>query len=48
MLKNGEVHKDLGGNYFNKRSPEVQAKRLAAQLKKLGYEVSMQPIARAA
>ncbi len=48
MLKSGEAHKDLGGNYFNKRPPEVQAKRLAAQLKKLGYEVSMQPIARAA
>jgi len=48
MLTSGEVHKDLGGNYFNKRPPEVQAKRLAAQLAKLGYEVSMQPIARAA
>ncbi len=48
MLTSGEAHKDLGRDYFNKRPPEVQAKRLAAQLKKLGYEVSMQPIARAA
>lgn len=48
MLTSGEPHKDLGGAYFKKRLPEIQAKRLAAQLAKLGYEVTMNPISRAA
>ena len=45
MLKNGTPHRDLGADYFNRRPPEVQAKRLLARLAKLGFEVQLQPAA---
>ena len=48
MLKNGTSHHDLGADHFHRRSPEAQAKRLVAQLGKLGFEVQLQPIAAAA
>jgi transposase len=43
MLKNGTEHHDLGAEHFNRRSPEVQAKRLVARLTKLGFTVQLQP-----
>ena len=48
MLKDGTEHRDLGIEYFNRRSTEAQTKRLARQIAKLGYEVTLQPIAKAA
>jgi len=48
MLKDGTQHHDLGAEYFNRRSPEVRAKRLVTQLAKLGFQVQLQPIAKAA
>jgi transposase len=48
MLKNGTCYQDLGANYFNRRSPQTKAKRLVAQLSKLGFEVKLQPLAEAA
>jgi transposase len=48
MLKNGTVHHDLGATCFDRRSPESKVKRLARQLAKLGYDVTLQPIAKAA
>ena len=48
MLKNGTIHKDLGVAYFDRQSPESKAKRLARQIAKLGYEVTLQPTAKAA
>lgn len=48
MLKNGTPHHDLGAEYFNRRSPEATARRLAAQLSRLGFEVKLQPLADAA
>jgi transposase len=48
MVKNGTQHQDLGGGYFDKRSTTDKAKRLVSQLTKLGYEVTLQPIAKAA
>jgi transposase len=48
MLKDGTEHHDLGINHFDHRPPEVKAKRLVAQLTKLGYQVQIQPIATAA
>jgi len=38
----------LGADYFNRRSTAAQTTRLGAQLTKLGFEVQLQPIAKAA
>jgi len=48
MLNNGTVHQDLGADYFDRRSPEAKARRLVAQLSRLGFEVQLQPLAQAA
>src|SRR5271165_3497478 len=48
MLKDGTFHQDLGAAYFDRRSPEAKVKRLARQIAKLGYEVTLQPNANAA
>jgi transposase len=43
MLKDGTFHQDLGAAYFDQRSPEAKAKRLARHIAKLGYDVTLQP-----
>jgi transposase len=48
MLKDGTEHQDLGADHFDRRSTEVKAKRLVAQLAKLGFQVELQPLAEAA
>jgi transposase len=48
ILKDGTEHHDLGADYFNRRSPDAQAKRLVARLTKLGFSVQLQPSAQAA
>jgi len=48
MLKNGVVHADPGASYFDNRSPQTKLKRLLRQLNKLGFEATLQPIARVA
>jgi transposase len=48
MLKNGTRHHDLGADYFDRRSPEAKARRLVTQLSRLGFEVTLQPLAQAA
>jgi transposase len=48
MLTDGAFHEDLGADHFDRRSTEVKAKRLVAQLAKLGFQVQLQPLARAA
>jgi transposase len=48
MLKNGVEHHDLGASHFDKRSADMKAKRLVAQLAKLGYQVTLPPMAQAA
>jgi len=48
MLKNGAPHHDLGADYFDRRSPTAKAKRLVAQLSRLGFEVTLQPLTEAA
>ena len=48
MLKDGTLHHDLGADHFDRRSAEVKAKRLVAQLTKLGFQVELQPLAQAA
>ena len=48
MLKNGVEHRDLGIDHFDPRPAEFKAKRLVAQLAKLGFQVELQPLAQAA
>jgi len=48
ILKDGTPHRDLGADHFNRRSTEGQAKRLVAQLTKLGFQVQLQPRVEAA
>ncbi len=48
MLKNGTAHQDLGAGHFDKRSVASQAKHLVRKLAKLGYDVALQPTAKAA
>jgi transposase len=48
MLINGTPHHDLGVDYFDRRSPETKARRLLAQLHRLGFAVKLQPLAEAA
>jgi transposase len=48
ILKDGVPHQDLGVDYFDKRKPEAKVKRLVGQIAKLGFEVTLQPIAKAA
>jgi transposase len=42
MLTTGELYNDLGGDYFRKRNPERQTRRLVAQLEALGHAVTLQ------
>ena len=48
MLKDGIEHQDLGADHFDRRSTDFKAKRLVAQLTKLGFEVALQPLEKAA
>ena len=48
MLKDGTEHQDLGADPFDRRSTDAKAKRLVAQLAKLGFDAQLQPLAKAA
>ncbi len=48
MLNNGTLHHDLGADYFDRRSPDAKARRLVAQLSRLGFAVKLEPLAEAA
>jgi transposase len=41
MLTTGELYRDLGGDYFRRRDPERQTRRLLAQLEALGHTVTL-------
>ncbi len=45
MLTTGELYRDAGGDYFQRRDPELAVKRLVRQLQALGHEVTLQPLA---
>jgi len=45
MLTTGELYHDLGGDYFRRRNPERQTRRLVAQLEALGHTVTLQEAA---
>ena len=42
MLNTGETYRDLGGDYYTRRDPERQTKRLVAQLERLGHRVTLE------
>ena len=48
MLSTGELYNDLGGDYYQRRTPERQIKRLIAQLERLGHRVTLEQQAVAA
>jgi transposase len=48
MLRDGTLHHDLGSGYFDQRAPHLKVKRLVSQITKLGFDVTLQPIAKAA
>ncbi|MGH2428164.1 MAG: IS110 family transposase [Candidatus Limnocylindria bacterium] len=45
MLHTGELYKDLGGDYYARRDPARQTKRLVAQLERLGHCVTLEEAA---
>ena len=48
MIKRGTTYRDLGVNYFDQRQPERIVQRLSNRLSKLGYTVTLTPVAQAA
>lgn len=42
LISRKESYHDLGENYFDKRKPEVTAKRLLKRLEQLGYTIAVQ------
>lgn len=45
MLSTGQVFEDLGADYYTKRKPDKTKERAIAQLRGLGYDVSITPTA---
>ena len=41
MLSTGELYNDLGGDYFMRRDPARQTRRLVTQLERLGHTVTL-------
>jgi hypothetical protein len=44
MLKTGIPYRDLGPQHFQRHHNDVQAKRLIARLRNLGYRIDFRPI----
>ena len=42
MLSTGELYRELGGDFFQRRDPERMAKRLVTQLEALGHSVTLE------
>lgn len=42
LIRRQEPYRELGGNYFDQRRPEVTARRLVKRLEQLGFQVSVQ------
>jgi len=45
MLSTGEAYHDLGGDYYRRRDPERQTRRLVSQLQALGHTVTLEKAA---
>jgi len=48
LLTRREPYRDLGVNYFDERERQEVERRLVRRLQRLGYEVTLQPVAQAA
>jgi transposase len=42
MLQTGEVYREVGGDYFARLDPDKHARRLVAQLERLGHTVTLE------
>jgi transposase len=45
MLSTGELYREVGGDYFTRRDPDRAARRLVAQLERLGHHVTLEAAA---
>ncbi len=45
MLSTGELYRELGGDFFQRRDPERITKRLVARLEELGHSVTLEAVA---
>ena len=45
VLSTGELYRDLGGDYYTRRDPERQTRRLINQLERLGHHVTLEAAA---
>jgi hypothetical protein len=43
VVRDGVAYRDPGGDYFDRLHPERTAKRLAARLERIGFEVTLRP-----
>src|SRR5882762_2919052 len=48
VLQDQKPYQELGSNFFDQRERQAVEKRLVQRLEKLGYDVSLQPVAPAA
>jgi transposase len=42
LIKNQEVYRELGSDYFDQRRPQATASRLVRRLERLGYQVNLE------
>jgi transposase len=42
MLSTGEIYHETGSDYFTRLDPDKHARRLIAQLERLGHTVTLQ------
>ena len=47
MLTTGTVYDDLGGDFHTRRNPDKAKHRAIDQLRKMGYDVTVTPLAQA-
>jgi transposase len=47
-LREQKPYQELGGNFFDERDRQAVEKRLVQRLEKLGYDVTLEPVAHAA
>ncbi len=47
MLTTGSTYCDLGGDYYTRLNPDRARNRAIDQLRKMGYEVTLTPMAEA-
>jgi transposase len=48
LLTNHQSYQELGGGYFDARERQLTEKRLVRRLERLGYQVTLQPVAQSA